>query len=91
MSNYGESQDIISIHYVNVNIIGKAIFYNNLDARNIILFHSCTVTFHKSISFVSNEFNLGQIITLQSDLAYIKVMENTNIKFINNSYTYQAI
>ena len=35
--------------------------------------------------------SISQIITLHSDLPYIKVMENTNIRFINNTYIHQVI
>ena len=95
--NDGLQQDVISIRDVIVDIIGKVTFSDNIRAKNLILFFSCNVTFYKDIFFIKNglshdpELIVDQIITLQSDSAYIKVMENANIKFINNSYYYQAV
>ena len=91
LRNSGNSKDIITVRDVTVNIIGEAHFSYNSNARNIILFYSCTVIFRKNITFVQNVYSVGQIITLQSDLAYIKIVENTHIKFINNTYSNQAI
>ena len=92
MNNDGSGKDIISIYNVIVNIIGNGIFIHNLNARNILLFYFCTVTFHKDIFFLSNGFNhagymhVYNIITLQSDSAYIIVKKNTNITFLANAY-----
>ena len=102
VGNDGMKNNIIRTNNVLVNIIGKGIFSDNCCARNVILFYSCTVIFHKNISFIGNGLSgllpamdsltsVDHIITLQSNLAYINVMENTNIEFINNSYHYQAI
>ena len=68
-----------------VNITGEAMFSRNSLARNIILFYYCTVTFHRNISFIENRL-IEKIITLHSNLAYVKVMENTNFKFVNNYF-----
>ena len=93
MGNYEFYSEIIAIHEVIVSIIGEATFLYNHYTTNIILFDSCTVIFRKNISFNKNEnlHDVGYIITLQSDLPYIKIMENANIKFINNSYHDQAV
>ena len=89
--NGGLGKDIIAIHNVHVNISGEATFSYNLNADSMILFYYCYVTFYKDISFIMNGDTeivnaITQIITLHSDLTYIKVIENTNIKFINNTY-----
>ena len=89
MKNHGMGRDLIRIYNIAVKISGEAIFSYNTFARNIIIFHICTVTFYKNVSFIMNGFNAPFnvdhiIILLSSDLAYIKVMENTNIKFTNS-------
>ena len=93
MENSGTGEDIISIYNVNVKVIGKATFSYNSNARNIILFYFCTVTFYEDISFIKNGLmyvgNMENIITLQSDLAYIIITENTSITFLEN--VYQAV
>ena len=80
-------EDIISIHHTNVSIIGEAFFEDNLYARSILFFDHCMVTFHENISFIRNE-DCYQIITLHSEFAYIKVMENARIKFHHNVVYY---
>ena len=82
-----EYDDIISIHHVNVSIIDEASFENNSLVRNVLFFDNCLVTFHGSISFIRNE-DCYQIITLHSEFAYIKVMENTRILFHHNVVDY---
>ena len=94
--NDGFGADLIRIRNAVVNISGKATFSYNLNANNIIFFYSCNITLYKNISFIMNgnseiTGSISQIITLHSGLAYIKVMENTSIKFINNTYLQQAI
>ena len=91
LRNSGNGIDIITIRHITVNIIGEAHFSYNSNARNIISFYSCTVIFRKNITFVQNWYSVDQIITLHSDLAYIKIVENTHIKFINNTYSNQAV
>ena len=81
--NHYDEYDIISIHHANVSIIGETFFEGNLFSRNILFFDYCMVTFHESISFIRNE-DCNQIITLYSEFAYIKVMENARIKFHHN-------
>ena len=92
---WGTDINIISIYYATVSIIGEVTFSYNTVAKNIIFFYYCNVTFHKNVSFVENgvaiPFAVGCVITIQSDLAYIKVMENTSINFINNTYRHQDI
>ena len=97
--NIGMREDIISVHNVNANIIGTIAFVNNRNARNIIMFYSCIVTFSKNISFILNggpyDFNrddrVDYGITLQSNMVYINVMENASIKFLYNTIRYQVI
>ena len=96
LRNKGYLENIISIYYATVNIIGEANFSFNSNARNIILFYECTVIFRKNVSFTQNgdfyyDTAVSQVVTLQSDLAYIKIVENTHIKFINNVYSNQAV
>ena len=83
--------DVISIYYATVNIIGEATFSSNSEAKNIILFYYCNVMFHKNVYFINNGATflstVDNVITVQSDYAYITVMENSNIEFINNTYT----
>ena len=74
-----------------------------MNAYNIIIFYSCIVTFLKDIYFISNGAphrrlwyangydTVDHIITLKSDVAYIKVLENANILFELNSIRYQVI
>ena len=73
LRNWGD-HNIISIYHAVVNIIGEANFSFNLGAKNIILFYECMVIFRKNVSFIENGYAaaVSQIITLQSDLAYIK-------------------
>ena len=95
MDNDGAGKDIISIYNVIADVIGEATFISNSNARNIMLFYSCIVTFHKDIAFLKNGFsyagNVYNIITLQSDFAYIIVKENTNITFLANIYQVMKI
>lgn len=84
--NDANSKDLIRIYSAVVNMIGEAEFSQNLQARNITLFHSCTVTFHDKISFTLSDY-CDHILTVQSELAYINVLGNTNIEFINHSYS----
>ena len=89
-----QGENMIMIHNTDVNIIGNATFSHNFHANNVI--YLCNIKFFKNISFIKNGFSdaigaISQIITLHSDLPYIKVMENTNIRFINNTYLYQPI
>ena len=93
--NDGKGRYIISIHNAVVNISGEAIFSYNLNAVNLISFYFCNVTFCKDVFFTMNGDSeildsISQVITLHSDLPYIKVMENTNIRFINNAYLHQV-
>ena len=94
-ANDGMTGDLISIHHATVNIIGTATIAHNSNAVNIFFFHSCNVTFSKNISFISNgiisPYSIDSIITLQSGSAFIKVMENSNIKFLNNNYAKQLV
>ena len=87
--NDGMTGDLISIHDAIVNVIGEATFTYNSNAMNLLVFHYCNVTFSKNISFIRNgiadPYSVDNIITLESDLAYIKVMENSNIRFIDNT------
>ena len=93
--NNGMTGDLISIHDAIVNVIGEATFTYNSNAINILLFYSCNVTFSKDISFIMNgithPFSIDSVITLESDSAYIKVMEGSNITFIDNDYVKQLI
>ena len=93
--NDGMTGDIISIHDATVNITGDATFMYNSNAINILLFYSCNVTFDKNISFIRNgiagPYSIDSIITLESDSAHIRVMENSNIRFIDNNYAKQLI
>ena len=76
---------LFSFHHLIVKITGEATFSCNSLARNIILFYYCAVTFYSKISFIENRL-VEKIIALQSNLAYIKVMENTSIKFLNDDF-----
>ena len=76
---------LFSLHHLIVNITGEATFSRNSLARNIILFYYYAVTFYSKISFIENRL-VEKIIALQSNLAYIKVMENTSIKFLNDDF-----
>ena len=93
--NAGMTGDLISIHNAFVNVIGEATFTYNSNALNILVFYSCNVTFSKRISFIRNgiadPYSVDSIITLESDSAYIKVMENSNIRFIDNNYAKQLV
>ena len=94
MGNWARFRDnLIATHGVIVSIIGEATFIYNSYGINFIVFDSCTVIFCKNISFIKNMdwYGSAHIITLQSDSAYIKIMENANIKFINNSRNDQAV
>ena len=93
--NDGMTGNIISIHDAIVNVIGAATFTYSSNAISIITFYSCNVTFSKNISFIRNgiadPYSVDSIITLASDSAYIKVMENSNIRFIDNNYAKQLV
>ena len=83
--NNANSEDLIRIYRTVVNMIGEALFSHNTHARNILLLHYCNVTVHKNISFALSN-HCDQVLTLESEFAYIKVLENTNIEFVDNSY-----
>ena len=86
--NEGWTDDLISVYDATVKIIGKATFLDNTLARSIILFYSCTVIFYKNVSFINNGisdlYTMDSVIMLHSRSPYIKVTENTNIRFMNN-------
>ena len=88
--NNANSEDLIGIYQAVVNIIGEAEFSQSIHARNIIFFHSCTVTFHDKILFTLS-LHCDQILTVQSEFAYINVLENANIEFVDNSYNNYVI
>ena len=85
LRNNAKEEDLIEIHRAVVNITGEAIFSHNFYAKNILSFDSSTVTFHKNISFILN-IHCDQILTLQSEFVYIKLLENANIEFVDNNY-----
>ena len=88
-TNWGDlhthvGSDLISFEKLTVNIFGPLfISHNFLGSHGSILsFKSSQVTFYGTITFRSNTY--GQVITLMSQYTYIKVMEYSNVTFIQN-------
>ena len=76
---------VMSVYKVAVYINGAVTIFENNVTQNIIRSHYCEVTFAKTITFLSNMCNT--IINMIShDMQYIKVLEYTDLAFINNTY-----
>ena len=78
---------IMRMYSCNVTFNGSVDIYDNKDQCNhIIYFQFCNILFSKSIYFTSNWCE--QIIILKSprELAYIKILEYSNIVFTHNHY-----
>ena len=77
------------MHMYSCNIMFNAsvdIYSNTGQCNHIIHFHFCNILFSKNISITSN--TCKQIIVLKShkELAYIKILEYSNITFTHNHY-----
>ena len=73
--------DIISMTNVNIHISGPVNVVENHAFLSIMRFQSCDILFSGKITFHKNYCN--QVISIDN---HIKVMEYTNITFINNNY-----
>ena len=84
--NHLNSDNLITISYANVYIIGSVIMSSN-HAISILDFESCDVLVYKHILLKSN--NCDQVISLQ--FTCIKMMEYANITLFKNKYFYKLI
>ena len=75
------SDDVISMSKVNIHIKGFVNITKNHARLSVINFKSCNISFSGTIIFDTNY--CGQVISLDT---HIKVMEHTNITFVNNRY-----
>jgi len=80
---------IITIIKTSIKIFGPVLISHN-SASNIILCQHCEMLFSNEIVFTSNEC-FDSVISIQSDTAYLKVMEFSNIKFKNNIFSNKLI
>ena len=78
--------DIISIKNMNVYFIGPVNIFLNHCKANIIYFFSCNITFNGKTKFDANYCK--HVVSLNT---YLKIMEYTNITFVNNRYEYKLI
>ena len=80
---------IIQMYSCSVTFNNSVEIYDHTYIRcdYIIKFQFCDILFSKNVSFTSN--TCKQIIILRShkELAYIKIMEYSNVKFIQNNYS----
>ena len=84
-----DAYDIAIFVYMSVYMNGVIILENSV-ANIIMMFDVCDVTFAKACKFVSNTCYCA--IYLRSyEIPYMRVMEYTNITFINNIIHYQII
>ena len=70
-----------AVNEVNVHIKGTLTVIGNVAESSIMQFHLCDIIMSGKILFDTNYCN--EIISLD---IYIKVMEHTNITFVNNRY-----
>ena len=82
------SNPIITASTVAVKLVGLVIVSNNF-ATNIIYCHYCSLVFTKYITFISNHCN--NLINLQSEMRYIKLLQYVNIVFSRNTYSNKLI
>ena len=68
---------------------GPITISNNYVIDSVILFKTSDVTFDKNIIFISNDCN--NIIAIESEYPYIKVMQHANITFDSNEYSHGLI
>ena len=82
--------NLISIHNMVVYIYGAMITsHNSAQAHSIWQFFSCEVIFYGMILFKYNVCD--QVISLNMQQPYMKVMEYANITFISNMCTKKLI
>ena len=87
LNNECFSRNLISIQSVNTFFNGTISFIGNTArSMSILVFNSCTIAFYNVMIFTKNI--CGYIISLKSQLAYIpiRVIEFTNITFLENTY-----
>ena len=81
--NIAISDDLLSFEEVAVHITGPVLIsYNSVGSHSLLSFRSSEVIFYDTITFKTN--NCAQVISLITQSGYIKVMEHTNITFIQN-------
>ena len=77
------SDNLMLFRRVVVHITGPVlILHNSVGTHSLLVFISSEVIFYDTITFKAN--NCAQVISLITQGGYIKVMEHTNITFIQN-------
>ena len=79
---------IISGNTVAIELVGP-VFVSNNYATEIILCYFCTLVFTKDITFISNQ--CSDLIFLESEMSYIKVVDYASITFSRNVYATKLI
>ena len=80
---------LIYIIEARIKVIGPVIMTHNT-ASTMITCIDCDIMFSEHIEFTSNECT-NSIISVDSENAYVKVMEYSNVSFINNFSSGKAI